>query len=145
MAAIEFASDLGKLAEDILSIDVQAIFREEEETIAVEAALVAEPVLKAHTPVVTGKLRDATGHGDPEIIDGAIVIPLVQPAQNKQGVRYWRFVANPHRIVAWGHDTGRMYPGNPYPAEAMLEAEPPMQRVVTDGAERIVMRIGALR
>jgi hypothetical protein len=140
-------SGLRDLAKRLKNPHVSEILREEERQIAVELALVYEPFLMGRTPVASsgasaGKLRDSTARDDGQATPDGFIIGIYQPARSaRSGVQYGRFVVNPHRIVAWGHDTGRMYPGNPYPGDAMQQAHPMMQRTLTAGVERALARI----
>ena len=57
---------------------------------------------KLKTPVDTGRLRNSWDSTEPEG-DSITVF---------NNTEYAIFVELPHRIVAWGHDTGRIQPGN---------------------------------
>lgn len=84
------------------------------------------PYVQAHTPVDTGALRDSTV-ADVSGVGLERTVEIRQPATNEQGTEYVQYVVQGHRIVAWGHDTGRFLPGNPYPADALDQAEPAIQ------------------
>jgi phage gpG-like protein len=58
---------------------------------------------KAAAPVLTGHLRDSIGHE----VDG----DTLRVGSN---LHYAAPVEEGHRIVAWGHETGKLQPPQPY-------------------------------
>lgn len=65
---------------------------------------------KAACPVRTGRLRDSIGHE----VDGDTV-------RVGSDLDYAGYVEEGHRIVAWGHDTGRFEPPNPFLRPALYK------------------------
>ena len=57
--------------------------------------------VKPLTPADTGRLRGAWSRTEPA--GGNVDV--------YNNTEYAKYVEFPHRIVAWGHDTGRIYPG----------------------------------
>jgi hypothetical protein len=86
-------------------IDPAVMFHDQaqRECRAVADAIVTEIKSSGLTPVDTGEL--IRGYHAEDTKDGAEV-------QTK--VYYWKFVEYGHRIVAWGHDTGRFQPPQPH-------------------------------
>lgn len=66
-------------------------------------AVAVEADAKAGCPVDTGHLRDSIEHE----VSG-------DTARVGSNVDYAGYVEEGHRIVAWGHDTGRFQPPEPY-------------------------------
>ena len=46
-----------------------------------------------------------------------------------------------HRIVAWGHDTGRDQPPNPYPDQARILVAPMLQRAMKRTGEETMIAL----
>lgn len=65
---------------------------------------------KAGCPVDTGRLRESIGHQ----VDGDTV-------RVGSDLDYAGFVEEGHRIVAWGHDTGKFEPPNPFLRPALYK------------------------
>jgi hypothetical protein len=66
-------------------------------------AIVAEIKTSGLTPVDTGALL--AGYRAADTPDGA---------QVQTDVHYWKYVEYGHRIVAWGHETGKFQPAQPH-------------------------------
>jgi len=65
---------------------------------------------KAHCPVDTGRLRESIGH---EVDGDTVRVTASAP--------YAAYVEEGHRIVAWGHDTGRVEPPEPFLRPALYK------------------------
>jgi len=101
-----------------------------------------EAVYKAVTPVLTGNLERSTTASITIIGDGLEAeIAVDQPAQNERGDQYARFLIQGHRIVAWGHDTGRYQPPNPYPDQARIMVAPMLQRAMKRTGEETMIAL----
>jgi hypothetical protein len=98
------------------------------------------------TPVASGALRDSTAVTVRSEGELSATIEVRQPATNAQGQQYAIYVIMGHRIVAWGHDTGRMQPPNDYPARADAILRPAMERhMKAVGHDAMIETVVAMR
>lgn len=91
---------LGKLNRKLTKAAAQ-LPHEKLRFLAQEAELVKART-KLLTPVDTGRLRAAWSSTE----------PAGESVTIYNNTEYAPYVEFPHRIVAWGHDTGRIQPGN---------------------------------
>lgn len=85
--------------------------------------------MEQETPVDTGALKDST-KATVFFPSGETLLEEHQDAQSKGGLYYGQFVIHGHRIVAWGHDTGRMQPPNDYPERALEMIRPEVDSIL---------------
>lgn len=114
--------------------------------VAMIADSLAEPLkaaVEAETPVDTGALRAST---DTHVIDmpGQAVLEARQTAENESGQYYAHWVFTQHRIVAWGHDTGRLSTPNEYPQRALARLGPEMDAAAHEATAATAVRIARI-
>lgn len=102
-----------------------------------------ESAIKAETPVDTGQLQTSTSSSILPLPDG-VMLQIDQDAESTDGQFYGQFVIHGHRIVAWGHDTGRTQPANDYPSRALVNVAPDMVAALYAGAGKLALSVASI-
>lgn len=110
-------------------------------------AMIAEELKDRYTEAVireeperTGQLKDKTA-STVTPMPGMAMLETRSDAQNQSNQHYAYFVYTQHRIVAWGHDTGRLSVPNEFPKRAMAAMLPRIEAESLVGAEETATRI----
>lgn len=88
-------------------------------------------------PERTGALKENTAARASALPGAAALLETRSSAENSSGQFYARWVFTQHRIVAWGHDTGRLSTPNAFPTRALERVSPEITAAVAAGAAGI--------
>lgn len=144
--AFSITDDLGPVASRYAAgVPAQLL----EAGVALIAESLSEPVkaaIAAETPVAPingGTLQQST---DSAIVPFGtdLMLEVTQDAQSTDGKYYGQFVIHGHRIVAWGHDTGRMQPPDDYVSRGLADVAPEMDAALYAGAGKLALSVAAI-